>query len=108
VRRIFALAELHQVRSAPHGPTDLSPVNVAASLHLDLAVPNFGIQEHMRHEPLVDEVFPHAYGFSDGYLRPGDQPGLGVELDEALAARYPYVPGYLPVARLTDGGMHDW
>jgi mannonate dehydratase len=108
VRRIFSLAEQYQVRAAPHGPTDLSPVNVAASLHLDLAVPNFGFQAHMRQQPLVDEVFPHVYSFSEGYLHPGEKPGLGVELDEALAARYPYEPAYLPIARLTDGGMHDW
>jgi mannonate dehydratase len=108
VRRIFALAELYQVRAAPHGPTDLSPINLAASLHLDLAVPNFGIQEHMRQEPLVDEVFPHAYTFADGYLHPGDRPGLGVDLDERLAALYPYQPAYLPVTRLTDGSVHDW
>jgi mannonate dehydratase len=108
VRRIFALAELYQVRAAPHGPTDLSPINLAATLHLDLAIPNLGIQEHMRHEPLVDEVFPHAYTFADGYLHPGERPGLGVDLDEALAARHPYQPAYLPVTRLTDGSVHDW
>jgi mannonate dehydratase len=108
VRRILALAELYQVKAAPHGPTDLSPINLAASLHLDLAIPNFGIQEHMRHQPLVDEVFPHAYTFADGYLHPGERPGLGVDMDETLAARYPYQPAYLPVTRLTDGSMHDW
>ena len=108
LRRILALAELHQVKAAPHGPTDLSPVSMAAALHVDLAVPNFGIQEHMRHESLVDEVFPHAYGFAGGYLHPGERPGLGVDLDEGLAARQPYRPAYLPVARLTDGSMHDW
>jgi mannonate dehydratase len=108
VRRIFALAELYQVNAAPHGPTDVSPITVAANLHLDLATPNFGIQEDMRHEPLVHEVFPHAFAFADGHLRAGEEPGLGVELDEALAARYPYRAAYLPVARLVDGTMHDW
>ena len=108
VRRIFALAELYQVKAAPHGPTDISPVSVAANLHLDLAVPNFGIQEHMRHQPLVDEVFPHAYTFAGGHLHPGELPGLGVELDEARAARHPYKAAYLPITRLTDGSMHDW
>ncbi|MBO0821812.1 MAG: D-galactonate dehydratase family protein, partial [Nocardiopsaceae bacterium] len=61
LRRIFALAELYGVRSGSHGPTDVSPVTMAAATHLDLAIPNFGIQEYMRHEPLVDQVFPHAY-----------------------------------------------
>jgi mannonate dehydratase len=108
VRRILALAELSQIRSGCHGATDISPVGMAASLHVGLAISNFGIQEHHRHEPLVDEVFPHAYRFADGYLHPGDEPGLGVTLDEALAARNPYVAAYLPVNRLADGTMHDW
>ena len=41
-------------------------------------------------------------------MHPGDAPGLGVEIDEALAARYPYDPAYLPVNRKMDGTMHDW
>ncbi|MGH3167734.1 MAG: enolase C-terminal domain-like protein, partial [Trebonia sp.] len=108
LRRIFGLAELYGVKSGSHGPTDVSPVTMAAAVHIDTAIPNFGIQEHMRHEPVTDEVFPHAYTFSDGYLRPGEEPGLGVSIDEELAARYPYEPAYLPVNRLTDGSMHDW
>ncbi len=81
---------------------------MAAALHVGLAIPNFGIQEHMRHAPEVDAVFPHAYRFADGLLHPGDAPGRGVSLDEARAARHPYVAAYLPVNRLTDGSMHDW
>lgn len=108
VRRIFGLAEVYGVKTGSHGPTDVSPVTMAAAVHLDLAVPNFGIQEHMPHEPVVDEVFPHRYFFRDGYLHPGDEPGLGVTVDEKLAARYPYQPAYLPVNRLADGTVHDW
>jgi mannonate dehydratase len=108
LRRIFGLAEVYGVKSGSHGPTDVSPVTVAAAVHLDLAVPNFGIQEYMRHEPVVDEVFPHAYAFRDGYLHPGEEPGLGVSIDEKLAARYPYQRAYLPVNRTADGSVHDW
>jgi mannonate dehydratase len=108
LRRIFALAELSQIRSGCHGATDISPVGMAAALHVGLSIPNYGIHEHNRHEPLVDDVFPHAYRFADGYLHPGDEPGLGVSLDETLAARHPYVAAYLPVNRLADGTMHDW
>ena len=108
VRRIFALAELSQIRSGCHGATDISPVGMAASLHVGLAIANFGIQEHQPHEPLVDEVFPHAYAFENGYLHPGEEPGLGVSFDETLAAAHPYVAAYLPVNRLADGTMHDW
>jgi len=77
-------------------------------VHLDLAIPNFGLQEYMRHTRETDAVFPHSYAFRDGMLHPGEEAGLGVALDEDLAARYPYRPALLPVARLADGTMHDW
>ncbi len=107
-RRIFDFAALYQVGAAPHGPSDVSPITLAASLHLGLATPNFAIQEFMGYEPLVEEVFRCAYRYSDGYLHPGDAPGLGVEVDEQAAARFPYVPAYLPVARTVDGAVTDW
>jgi mannonate dehydratase len=108
LRRIAALAELYQVRTGSHGATDLSPVCMGAALHFDTWVPNFGIQEYMRHSPQTDEVFPHDYSFADGYLVVGDTPGHGVDIDEALAARFPYEPKQLPVARLADGTMWNW
>ena len=108
LRRIFDLAALHHVRSGSHGATDLSPVSLAAALHLDLAIPNFGLQEYMPHTAETDRVFPHGYHFADGYLHPAEQPGLGVDLDEELAARYPYRPASLPVNRLEDGTRHPW
>jgi mannonate dehydratase len=108
LRKIAALAELYRIRTGCHGATDLSPVTMAAALHFDLSVPNFGIQEYMVHTELTDAVFPHAYGFSDGFMHPGDQPGLGVDIDEKLASNYAYVRAYLPVNRLEDGTMHDW
>jgi mannonate dehydratase len=108
LRRIAAFADMYNVRTGCHGATDLSPVAMAAALHFDLSVPNFGIQEYMRHTDETDAVFPHAYSFSDGSLHPGEAPGLGVEIDEQLAAQYPYKRAYLPVNRLEDGSMHDW
>ncbi len=108
LRRMAHLAELNNVRTGCHGATDLSPVCMAAALHFDLWVPNFGIQEYMRHTPETDQVFPHAYTFAGGDLHPGDAPGLGVEIDEALAARFPYRPASLPVNRLEDGTMFNW
>jgi mannonate dehydratase len=108
LRRIFDLAALHHVRSGSHGATDLSPVCMAAALHVDIAIPNFGLQEYMRHTPETDAVFPHGYHFADGYLHPSEEPGLGVDIDEALAAAYPYRPASLPVNRLTDGTVHPW
>jgi mannonate dehydratase len=108
LRKIAALAEIYQIRTGSHGATDLSPVCMAAALHFDLSVHNFGIQEYMRHTPETDRVFPHAYSFAEGAMHPGDTPGLGVDIDEALAATYPYDPAYLPVNRLSDGTMHSW
>ncbi|MCC4231983.1 D-galactonate dehydratase family protein [Sphingobium soli] len=108
LRRIAALADLYQIRTGCHGATDLSPVCMAAALHFDLSVPNFGIQEYMRHTPETDAVFPHAYTFADGMMHPGDQPGLGVDIDEDLAAGYEYKRAFLPVNRLEDGTMFNW
>ncbi|HET7747149.1 MAG TPA: D-mannonate dehydratase ManD [Vicinamibacteria bacterium] len=108
LRKIAHLAELFQVRTGCHGATDLSPVCMAAALHFDLSVHNFGIQEYMRHTEETDRVFPHAYRFEDGSMHPGEKPGLGVEIDEELAARHPYKRAYLPVNRREDGTVHDW
>jgi len=108
LRKIASLAELYQVRTGSHGATDLSPVCMAAALHFDLSVHNFGIQEYMRHTEETDKVFPHAYSFKDGLMHPGDKPGIGVDIDEALAAEYPYQRAYLPINRKMDGTMHSW
>ncbi len=108
LRRIADFAALYQVRTGSHGATDLSPVTMGTALHFDTWVPNFGIQEYMRHSEETDAVFPHDYRFEDGRLFVGETPGHGVDIDEALAAKYPYKPAYLPVARLEDGTMWNW
>ncbi len=108
LRKIASFAELHHVRTGCHGATDLSPVCMAAALHFDISVPNFGIQEYMPHTSQTDEVFRRTYTYADGCLYPGEEPGLGVELDEEAAARFPYERAYLPVNRLLDGTMHSW
>ncbi len=108
LRRIADFAAVWQVRTGCHGATDLSPVTMGAALHFDTWAPNFGIQEYMRHSPETDAVFPHAYWFQDGMLHPTDAPGHGVDIDETLAAKYPYDPRQLPIARLEDGTMWNW
>ncbi|MEO7891951.1 MAG: D-mannonate dehydratase ManD [Vicinamibacterales bacterium] len=108
LRQIANLAELYHVRTGCHGATDLSPVCMAAALHFDLSVHNFGIQEYMRHTPETDAVFPHHYTFADGFMHPGEAPGLGVDIDEERAARHPYARAYLPVNRKEDGTLHSW
>ena len=108
LRRIADFAALYHVRMGCHGATDLSPVCMGASLHFNLAIPNSGVQEYMRHTSETDAVFPHTYSYRNGYLHPGEAAGHGVDLDEALAAKYPYRRAYLPVNRLEDGTLWNW
>lgn len=109
LRRIADFAAMYQVRTGCHGATDLSPACMGAALHFDIWVPNFGVQEYMRHTEETDAVFPHAYTFHDGMMYPGDAPGHGVDIDEKLAAKYPYQRAYLPVNRLAhDGTLWHW
>ena len=108
LRKVADLAALYHVQTGCHGATDLSPVSMAAALHFDIAINNFGIQEYMRHTSETDAVFPHTYSFNKGYMHPGDGPGLGVEYDEKLGAKYPYERAYLPVNRKLDGTMYHW
>jgi mannonate dehydratase len=62
----------------------------------------------MMHTNETDRVFPHTYSFGEGMLHPGEAPGLGVDLDETLAANYPYRRAYLPINRKLDGTMDNW
>jgi mannonate dehydratase len=100
------LANTHGVRTAWHGPGDTSPVGHAANLHLDLWAPNFGIQEWCRFSELVYAMFPGTPEVRNGYMYPNDQPGLGIEIDEKLAAKYPPQDGveWWTQTRLPDGG----
>jgi mannonate dehydratase len=108
LRKLLDFAAQYQIKSGIHGPTDISPVGMAAALHLDLAIHNFGIQEYMPHSALTSEVFRQSFTFENGYLHPGEQPGLGVDLDEDAAGKFPYERAYLPYNRLKDGTVHDW
>ncbi|RYD59879.1 MAG: D-galactonate dehydratase family protein [Sphingomonadales bacterium] len=108
LRKIAAFADIFNVRTGCHGATDLSPVSMAAALNFDISIPNFGIQEYMRHSELTDAVFPHEYRLEGGSLLVNEVPGLGVDIDEELAAKYPYRRAYLPVNRLQDGTMYNW
>lgn len=108
MRRVADLAALHHVRTGCHGATDISPVGLAATLHFDTWVPNFGIQEHMPHDDIVSAVFPSSHRFESGHFRVGDIPGHGVDIDESLAAKYPFKRASLPVNRLEDGTLWHW
>ena len=136
MRKLAALCEYFGVRIALHGPGDCSPVGMMANLAIDIASSNFGIQEfEIRcfdpnvgeydgkpsfacRNPARDEVFP---GFSetrleDGMWWPNDKPGLGIDIDEEAAARYPWPngdsaadprwnPGMMGGARARDGSV---
>lgn len=108
LKKTMDYAAIYQIKSGFHGPTDISPVGMAAQMHLGLAIHNFGIQEYMQHSPRTNEVFQQSFTWQDGLLHPGDQPGLGVGLDMDEAGKYPYEQAYLPFNRLADGTVHDW
>jgi mannonate dehydratase len=88
-RKMAAMCELFAVRTAWHGPGDVSPVGHAANVHLDLAVPNFGIQEAREFNQAEQDVFPGCPTLKEGYYWANDKPGLGIDLDEKLAATFP-------------------
>jgi mannonate dehydratase len=82
-------ANIYGIRTAWHGPGDTSPVGHAANCHLDVWAPNFGIQEWCRFDQLVYDMFPGLPIVRNGYMYPNDKPGLGIDFDEKLAAKYP-------------------
>ena len=107
-RKLAAMCEFFGVRTAWHGPGDVSPVGHAAHAHIDLAVWNFGIQEAVSFSDKTKDVFSGCPTMNKGYMSVNEVPGLGVDIDEALAAKYPYERAYLPIARLRDGSMWNW
>jgi mannonate dehydratase len=108
-RKLAAFCEFFGVRTAWHGPGDVSPVGHAANLHLDLACQNFGIQEQHEFGENAKAVFPGTPEIRNGALWPNDRPGLGVDLDESLAARFPFPEhpynGAWPAIRRVDGSV---
>ena len=104
-RHVTSLADQHGIRTAWHGPADTSPVGHAAHLQLDLWAPNFGVQEWCRFSNLMGDMFPGLPEVRNGYMYPNDKPGLGIDVNEALAAKYPcedFVEEWTQ-ARLPDG-----
>jgi mannonate dehydratase len=105
--KLAHMAEPFGVRTAWHGPGDVSPVGMAANVHMDVACHNFGIQEWATRSPLEREMFPGTPEVRGGYAYPNDRPGLGVEFDEALAAKHPPDDAEVgwTVSRLPDGTL---
>ncbi|HZQ05638.1 MAG TPA: D-galactonate dehydratase family protein [Anaerolineae bacterium] len=105
-RKIAALAEPYQIRSAFHGPDDIGPIAQAASVHISRAIHNFGVLEWANFNALTHEVVSGICSFRDGLAYPQELPGLGVDVNENIAAQFPYQRVPTPVARLADGTMH--
>jgi mannonate dehydratase len=104
-RKLIALCDAFGVRTAWHGPGDLSPVGMAVNVHLDLSSINFGVQEWNGMSKELREVFPGSPEVVDGFIYLNDKPGIGVDLDEKAAKEYPCHP-IMPawtLARLPDG-----
>jgi mannonate dehydratase len=89
-RKLASFCEFFGVRTAWHGPGDVSPVGHSANLQLDLACPNFGVQELAFFGERTRQVFPGCPEVKDGMLWSNEQPGFGVDIDEELAAKYPF------------------
>lgn len=90
-RKLAAFSEAYQVRTAWHGPNDLSPIGMTAQMHLDLSSPNFGIQEFAGFNEAEEEVFPGCPEVRNGYAYLNEKPGIGVDFDEEKAKKYPAV-----------------
>jgi len=104
--KLAHLCDAFGVRTAWHGPGDVSPVGMAANVHLDVALHNFGIQEWwMGRSELEAEMFPGMPELRGGYAYPNERPGLGIEFDEALAGKFPCdeLNPEWTVSRLGDG-----
>ena len=105
-RKIFILAEPYQVKSASHGARDIGPVGQAASVHVNLVIPNFGVLEWTDFPEVTQEVFPSRAFYHDGYASVQEKPGLGVDIDERAATKYPYRKAFMPLVRREDGTIH--
>lgn len=109
LRRITDFASIYNVKTAPHGAPDLSPVCFAAHMHLNIWAPNFGIQEFVGFgNEQLNSIFKHNFTVENGMGMISEAPGLGIEFNEEEAAKYPYKRSYLPVSRLEDGTLWNW
>ncbi len=108
-KKFAAMGELFSVRTAWHGPGDTSPVGHAANLMLDVNCYNFGIQEYSIPPERTLEMFPGFPEVRDGVMWPNGKPGLGIDIDEEMAAKFPHkeraLGGAWDTVRRADGGM---
>jgi mannonate dehydratase len=109
MKKIADFAAVYNVRTAPHGAPDLSPICFAAHMHLNISTHNFGIQEFVGFgNETCQKIFKHNMKLDNGMILVDDAPGLGIEFDEAEAEKHVYKRSYLPVSRLEDGTLWHW
>ena len=106
-RKVAQFGEIMGIKTAWHGPGDVSPIGHMAQLHLDLTSYNFGIQEHTAFSDRVREVFKNCPEVKDGYMWANDLPGWGMEVDEKMAAKYPYGQSEQAEDKLFNGGFGE-
>lgn len=106
-RKIAILAEAFGVKTAWHGPGDVSPIGHAANVTLDLVSTSFGIQEYSAFNERVQEVFHGCPTMKDGYLWINEAPGWGIEVDEKAAAKYPFGTGERGERQKLNGGWGE-
>ena len=104
-KKIATFAEIHSIRTAWHGPPDITPIGMAVNIHMDIATTNAGIQEYCAITDNMRDIFPGAQEPLSGYFYPIDAPGIGVDINEELAGQYPckIEPIDWTNARLPDG-----
>lgn len=88
-RKVAYICEFFGVQTAWHGPANVSPVGHAVNLHIDLAIYNFGICEGRPFPEKLQELFPGCPEIRKGIRYSNDKPGLGIDIDEKVAAKYP-------------------
>jgi mannonate dehydratase len=101
--KVAHLGEWFNVKTAWHGPGDVSPVGHAANCHLDLALWNFGIQEAVNFSDRLQSVFTGCPTMNNGYMSVNEVPGLGVDINEKEAAKYPISTRSNWIVRKRDG-----
>ncbi len=106
-RKIAIFGEHFGVRTAWHGPGDVSPVGHAANVALDLASYNFGVQEYSAFNDATKEVFSGVPEMKNGYLYANENPGWGIEVNEKAAAKYPFGHNEQGVRQQYNGGWGE-
>jgi len=106
-KKIAGWCETHYIKLAVHNP--LGPVSTAACLQLNLACPNFGVQEQpARPGTVLADVVPVQPEWEDGYLLPSERPGLGIEFDREAAKKHPFQMTEPPHLHRADGSVTNW